>query len=60
MLGKVYQGKAIDSYIEKFKHYITVRDYFGRGSTKLSLTRLMRVDNLEFNPDIVDHILEGK
>lgn len=58
--GKVYQGKAIDSYIEKFKHYITVRDYFGRGSTKFSLTRLMRVDNLEFNPDIVDHILEGK
>lgn len=52
--GEIIQGDAINNYIKGFQHY---RDYRYQG--RIYFTQLMRVDNLEFEPFLVNEILEA-
>lgn len=52
--GKTMQGADIDQYLSRAKFTTTV---YG---TKIPRARLIRVDNMQFNPDMADGIMEAK
>ncbi len=52
--GKTMQGADIDAYLSRAKFTTTV---YG---TKIPRARLIRVDNMQFNPDMADGIMEAK
>jgi len=52
--GKTMQGADIDQYLSRAKFTTTV---YG---TKIPRARLIRVDNMQFNPDMADSIMEAK
>ena len=52
--GKTMQGADIDSYLSRAKFVTTV---YG---TKIPRARLIRVDNMQFNPDMANAIMEAK
>lgn len=51
--GKIMKGKDIDEYLGRSKLYTSV---YG---TKVIHTKLLRVDNKQFNPDYVNDIMEA-
>lgn len=51
--GKIMQGKDIDQYLGRSKLYTSV---YG---TKVIHTKLLRVDDKQFNPDYVNDIMEA-
>lgn len=55
--GKTYQDADIDAYLKNIKHTMTLKFY--NGSEKMALTRLMRIDNMQFNPYYVNDIMEA-
>ena len=52
--GKTMQGADIDAYLGRAKFVTTV---YG---TKIPRARLIRVDNMQFNPDMANSIMEAK
>lgn len=51
--GKTYQGKDIDNYLKQVKYKTTIS-----GWTMSVAPRILRVDNLDFNPYYVNDIME--
>lgn len=52
--GKTYKGADIDDYLSQIKYKTTVM-----GMKLSTAPKVLRVDNLEFNPDFTDHIMEA-
>lgn len=53
-VGKINKGKKVDDYLKMLKYEFTI------GGVKVPFhPQLLRIDNLDFNPDIVNHILKA-
>ena len=53
-VGKINKGKKVDDYLKMLKYEFTI------GGVKVPFhPQLLRIDNLDFNPNIVNHILKA-
>lgn len=57
--GKTMQGADIDSYLSRTKLSTTINTYTDRGRITIPLAGMLRVDNLQINPQYSDGIMEA-